>query len=82
MSDWHGQGTTWHNIFSSLANRHELKGKLKPFEGHPVCRVFMVMTVPLVLVLVPPFARLKCLLQWTPLVLVFLDRAVAKWPLF
>lgn len=81
MSDQHGQGTTGHKFLSSLTNRHEPKGKLKPFEGHPVWRVFMVTTAPLVLVLVPPLTSLKCFLQWTPLALVFLDRAVAKWPL-
>lgn len=82
MSDQCVQGTTGHNFLSFVANRHELKGKLKPFEGHPVWRVFVVTTAPLVLVLVPPLTNLKYLLQWTLLALVFLDRALAKWPLF
>lgn len=36
MSDQHDQGTTGHSFLSSVANRHERKGKLKTFEGHPV----------------------------------------------
>lgn len=46
ISDQHSQAITGHNFLSPLANRHELKGKLKPFEGHPVWRVLMVTATP------------------------------------